>query len=104
RAVTSIGILVPLMLTAAAVGLSSLVLLLKGSPRDISVFGVTADLEAALLALVWGVCGVITLVTVLACLRTARRARQCSPPEQRPRAVREPVPEDRPSVAVEQSP
>jgi hypothetical protein len=104
RAAATIGILVPLVLATAAAGVSFRILEFTVLPREVSVFGVTTDLQAALFAMVWGVCGLITLITVLACLWAARRERRWHPPQERHTPARQPLREERSSVAVEQAP
>jgi ABC-type nickel/cobalt efflux system permease component RcnA len=82
RAAAGIGIVVSLMLTAAAAGLSAILLLLVASSREVIVFGVVTDLQVALFIVLWGVCGLVTLVTVWACLRTVRKTVQGSAAQQ----------------------
>jgi hypothetical protein len=54
RAAASIGILVPLVLVAASVCLSFIILQESTSPRQVTVFGVATNFQATLFATVWG--------------------------------------------------
>lgn len=104
RAAASIGILVPLMLTCAAVGLDLVVLRLVTTPSDVLFFGLRVDLQAALFAMVWGVSCLLVLITVLASLLTAGRAGRPSPRQQQPLRSQQPALQDRPNLPVEKVP
>ncbi len=74
RAATSIGIVVSVLLTVGATGLSPILLLFLPTSHEVIAFGVVTDLQVALFTVLWGVSGLVTLLTVWSCLRTVRKA------------------------------
>ena len=91
RAAAGIGIVVSIVTTLGAVGLSALILRLEAG-RSVSFFGVSADLQTTLFTILWGVVGLVLLVTVEAALRTTRHERQWATPGSTPRPTPAPRP------------
>jgi hypothetical protein len=78
-AAAGIGIAVPVVLTIGAIGLSALILVTVASAHSVSFFGVEADLQTTLFAVLWAVYGVVVLFTVGGALQTAGKARKNVP-------------------------
>jgi hypothetical protein len=78
-AAAGIGIAVPIVLTLGAVGLSALILLMVEASHSVNFFGVAADLQTTLFAIVWGISGLVLLFTVGGALRTMSKARKAVP-------------------------
>jgi hypothetical protein len=98
-AAAGVGIAVPIVLTVGAVGLSALILQLVEASHSVNFFGVAADLQTTLFAILWSVSGLVLLFTVGGALRTLARARQAIP-LQRVTPTRQ-LHDDRPSVPRE---
>jgi uncharacterized membrane protein YphA (DoxX/SURF4 family) len=98
-AAAGIGIAVPVVLTIGAIGLSALILVTLASAHSVSFFGVEADLQTTLFAVLWAVYGVVVLFTVGGALQTAGKARK-NVPLQRSTPTRH-LRDERSSVPVE---
>lgn len=96
RAVGTLATLLALALVGAAGGVSIWILQWT-SNSQVSVFGLSSDLQTALFAMVWGVSGLVLLFTLVASLRAIRRVREGASRRLKAYAARPSVSADQPA-------